>query len=309
MAKNVGRQADGTPVYAYNAAPNAPAVRVVRLGRDARDWPPGPGHAHAHDFLVVTYFERGGGTLRLGRREWPVVAGDVYVVAPGEVVGVGEDARGMAKAEGWALLFTPEALGSRPDAFLLWHTHPLLLPFVRGTSGVAGRLNVPPDERTVWSARCKALDRELHQRRDGSHEAVLAHLTLLLVDVSRLAKDIVADLRLNNEPLLAEVFGVIEARYTEPISLRDVADAVHLTSGYLTTLVREKTGRTVQAWIAERRMAQARRLLVETDLAVEEVGQRVGFRDPGYFVRSFRRAHDITPLNWRRAGRTRERPM
>ena len=43
-------------------------------------------------------------------------------------------------------------------------------------------------------------------------------------------------------------------------------------------------------------MAQARRLLVETDLAVEEVGHRVGYRDPGYFVRTFRRSHGTTPL-------------
>jgi len=35
---------------------------------------------------------------------------------------------------------------------------------------------------------------------------------------------------------------------------------------------------------AERRLAQARRLLSETDPAVEEVGQKVGYRDPGYFA-------------------------
>ena len=59
----------------------------------------------------------------------------------------------------------------------------------------------------------------------------------------------------------------------------------------------------MQEWISERRMAEARRLLVETDLSVEEVGHRVGYKDLGYFVRSFRRAHGSTPLAWRRAGR------
>ena len=111
------------------------------------------------------------------------------------------------------------------------------------------------------------------------------------------------DLRLKDEPLLAEVFGFIEERYRERISLRDVARAVSLSLGHVTTVVRRKTGRTVQEWIAERRMVEARRLLVETDLTVEEVGRRVDYGDPGYFVRSFRRAHGITPLGWRRAGR------
>jgi AraC-like DNA-binding protein len=155
----------------------------------------------------------------------------------------------------------------------------------------------------MWSEHFLTLDRELEERRDGYQEAVLAHLTLLLVAVSRLASDVVGDLRLKEEPLLAAVFGFIEEHYSEPISLKDVATAVCLTPGHLTTVVRRKTGRPVQEWIAERRMAQARRLLVETNLAVEEVGRKVGYTDPGYFVRTFRRAHSTTPLSWRRAGR------
>ena len=42
----------------------------------------------------------------------------------------------------------------------------------------------------------------------------MARLTLLLVGVSRLAADVVGDLRLKDEPLLADVFGFIEARPT-----------------------------------------------------------------------------------------------
>jgi AraC family transcriptional activator of pobA len=99
-------------------------------------------------------------------------------------------------------------------------------------------------------------------------------------------------------------FSFIEDRYGEPISLRDVARAVRLSRGHLTTVVRRKTGRTVQEWIAERRMAEARRLLVETDLEAEEVSRRVGYGESDYFVRSFRRNHGTTPLAWRRAGRS-----
>jgi AraC-like DNA-binding protein len=148
------------------------------------------------------------------------------------------------------------------------------------------------------------LDRELRERREGYREAALAHLSLLLVGVARLAGDVVGGLRLNDEPLLAEVFGFIEDRYRERISLKEVARAVSLTPGHLTTVVRRKTGRTVLEWIAERRMAEARRLLVGTDLPVEEVGRRVGYADPSYFVRTFRRVHGATPLGWRRASRS-----
>src|SRR5215207_4690951 len=297
-----GRRDDGLPVYTYETVPGVPPVSAIRLGQEASPGglPPGA-HSHSHDFLVLTFhLERDGGSLRLGDREWQIEAGDVYLIAPGEIV----DPSGLEEAEGWAVFFPPEVLGSQaPGTFLSWRAHPLLFPFVRGAAGGAQRLKVPPSERPSWSERLLALETELGQRHDGYREAVLSHLTLLLVAVGRLATDVVGDLRLRDEPLLAEVFGFIEEHYSERISLKDVARAVSLSPGHLTTVVRRKTGRTVLEWIAERRMAEARRLLVETDLAVEEVGRRVGYADAHYFVRVFRRGHGATPLGWRRAGR------
>lgn len=296
------RQTAPGPVYAYEPAPGAPPVGVLRLDR-ATLTPIAPPGTHAHDFPGLAYFERGGGSLRSGSREWRVEPGDVYVVAPGELVGLGSVA-GLEQAEGWAVYFTAEVFERGPSAgFLSWRAHPLLLPFVRGEAGGVLRLRLPGAERSRWSERCAALDEELRETRDGYAEAALAHLMLLLVDVARLAADIVGELRLNDEPLLAEVFGFIEAHYHEPISLRDAAAAVALTPGHLTTAVRRKTGRTVQDWILERRMAEARRLLVETDQTAEEVGRRIGYTDPAYFTRSFRRVHHTTPLRWRAASR------
>jgi AraC family transcriptional regulator, transcriptional activator of pobA len=297
-----GKHGGGPPVYTFEAAPGAPLVSILRFGRELASSGGLPG-AHSHDFLTLAFFERDGGWLRSGERTWELRAGDAFVSPPGEV----HDPSGLAEAEGWAVLFPAEVLApSSSDVFLSWRAHPLLFPFVRSVDrpgGGARRLVVPPEERPAWSAHLSALDLELRERRDGYREAALAYLTLLLVGVSRLAAEVVGDLRLNDEPLLAEVFSFVEDRYRERVSLKDVARAVSLSPGHLTTIVRRKTGRTVVEWIAERRLAQARRLLVETDLSVEEVGRRVGYNDPTYFVRSFRRAHGKTPLGWRRAGR------
>jgi AraC-like DNA-binding protein len=85
----------------------------------------------------------------------------------------------------------------------------------------------------------------------------------------------------------------------ERLSLRDVARELSLTPGHLTTEVRRRTGRTVQDWITERRLTEARRLLVETDLPVTEVARRAGYPDPGYFARTFRHHHGVAPRTWR----------
>src|ERR687889_750378 len=72
-------------------------------------------------------------------------------------------------------------------------------------------------------------------------------------------------------------------------------------AGHLTTVVRRKTGRTVQQWITERRMQQARVLLAETDLTVAALARRVGYPDVSYFIKRFRADHGMTPAQWRHA--------
>ncbi len=303
-----GRRIDGAPVYEYVRTPDAPPVSVLRFS--FHDLPAGDrlgDHAHAHDFLVLAYFERGGGTLGVGPRDYSLGSGDAFIIAPGEVVRPREHDHAAA-AEGWCVFFPPEIVAAEaPGGSLGWRSHPLLYPFVGRAADGAQRLSVPAAERGVWSAHVAAIEREVNQPRDGSAEAALAHLTLLLVSVARISVDVGQDLRLRSEPLLAAVFEFIEEHYREPISLAAVARTLGLTPGHLTTVVRRKTGRSVQRWITERRMAEARRLLRESDLTVEAVAERVGYAQPSYFIKHFRREHSTTPATWRRGTRAASR--
>lgn len=295
----MGSGRDQPATYSMRPAPGELPVKAWRL---EHDWTSEAVHEeHAHDFPGLAYFEVGGGRLRTGRQVWPIEAGDLFVIAPGDVMG-SFHAEDLVCSQGWGVFFTADALGpDAPGAHLAWRTHPLLFPFVRGGAIGALRLRVPEPDRPEWTARIRALHEELTHRRDGYREAVPAHLVLLLVGVSRLAADVVGDLRENREPLLAEVFEVIERNYARPLSLRDVAAAVNLSPGHLTSTVRRRTGRTVQEWITERRMAQARRLLAVTDLPISDIGRQVGFPDAGYFARTFGKVHGVSPSQWREA--------
>jgi AraC-like DNA-binding protein len=283
----------GVPVYRYRTDPATPPVSVLSFEPGLQ---PGHGQRHIHEFPVLMYVERAGPGAQ-GGLLGPVADGDAFVVAPGTVI----DPTSVAGfAAGRGVFFDPSALGGDEQApWSSWRAHPLLLPFLHRIPGGLLRLAVPPARRPVWAATIGAIETELAAREDGYRQAVLAHLTLLLVDVARLATDVVGDLRRSNEPLLAEVFQVIERRFAEPLSLRDVADSIGLTPGHLTTVVRQRTGRTVVDWITERRMAEARRLLTGTDLPVAEIARRVGLPDAGYFARVFRAGHATTPRAWR----------
>jgi AraC-like DNA-binding protein len=282
------------PVRGLVTDPAGPRVVVQRIDRTHTAIPHGD---HTHDFFVLAYFDD-------AAPDMPVRAGDLFVVAPGDVVGAtafGLGERGLSGVSGWSVMFDAELLGAAPAASpLAWGTHPLLSPFVGGRRPGIARLSVAAAARPAWVARIRALDDELRERRRGHHAAAAAHLTLLLVDVARLGDGgVISDLQLNREPLLGEVFAVIERRFAGPLSLRDVAKEVGISAGHLTTRVRERTGRTVLEWITERRLVEARRLLATTDLPVATVAAAVGIPDPGYFARIFRRAHGVSPAAWR----------
>jgi AraC-like DNA-binding protein len=113
---------------------------------------------------------------------------------------------------------------------------------------------------------------------------------------------------LQSQPLLNHVFRFIETNYHNSISLREVAEAVSRSPAYLTDLVRRETGKTVLCWIVERRMVEARRLLLETDQSVEQISEAVGYLDRRHFGRQFLRFHNTTPQTWRKSHRSKNIP-
>ena len=278
QATRLARHRDGVPIYRYRADPDTPPVSILRPAQEDLV----ERGRHIHDFPVLWYAP---------------VTGMVYVVAAGRVLDPGS---AMLPDAGVVVFVDPATLGEDGRSpWPAWRAHPLLFPFLHGHEGGLLRLEVPADRRSLWDSAIRSIETELATRQEGYREAVLAHLTLLLIDVARLAGPVAAELRRSGEPLLAQVFGVLERRLAEPLSLRDVAGELGLTPGHLTTVVRRRTGRTVQEWIIERRMAEARRLLVETDLAIQEVARQVGIADPGYFSRLFRRTYGTSPRDWR----------
>ncbi len=102
-------------------------------------------------------------------------------------------------------------------------------------------------------------------------------------------------------PRLEPVFQFIEANYLRSLSLREIAQAVGYSPAYLTNLMQTLTGRTVKQWVTERRMAQARALLVDSTQSVRQIAESLGYDDVCYFIRQFRQIHGVSPQVWRTA--------
>ncbi|KYC42599.1 AraC family transcriptional regulator [Scytonema hofmannii PCC 7110] len=104
-------------------------------------------------------------------------------------------------------------------------------------------------------------------------------------------------------PRLNKVFQFIELNYHQPIKLDDVAKEVGYASAYLSNLMRHLTGKTIIDWVIERRMAEARVLLLKTNKSVKQIALEVGYQNTNLFYYQFRDRHNSTPLVWRKAQR------
>ncbi|MCS6800951.1 MAG: AraC family transcriptional regulator [Chloroflexota bacterium] len=278
--------------------PDRPQLGIARFeqGRPLDHFGP-----HVHDFFVLVYIQQGGGWHRAGAVRRETQAGDLFLIAPGEV----HDSYEEEQAAGWIVFFVADALGDGRLEFdsLVWPENPALLPFARPPGIELSYLSIPPEDRPRWEARLRSLTHELELPRLGYREAAHALLKLILIDAARLVSPLLDNHAAPRRPVVEAVLNYINDHFAEPISLVDVARAVGRTPGYLTTTIRNATGRTVLEWITARRMIEARRLLVETDEDIATIGERVGYADPTYFIRQFRRIHGVTPLSWRRSHR------
>ncbi len=85
------------------------------------------------------------------------------------------------------------------------------------------------------------------------------------------------------------------------LSLAEIAAAAYLSEFHFARLFKKITGAPPHAYLAALRIERARKLLAETDLAITEVGARVGYNSQSHFTKIFREATGFTPHAFRAA--------
>ena len=94
---------------------------------------------------------------------------------------------------------------------------------------------------------------------------------------------------------------LIDARYREPLDVRDLARAAHMSPAHFSREFRSAFGETPHRYLLTRRLERAAALLRSTDRNVAEICFLVGLRSVGSFTTSFKRAYGYTPTAYRAA--------
>ena len=102
--------------------------------------------------------------------------------------------------------------------------------------------------------------------------------------------------QINN--IVREAKEIVDARYQEHLTLEDLSRMVNISPFYLCRLFREEMGVNFTDYLAKLRMEKALTLLAQ-GLTGKECCFAVGYNDPNYFSRIFRKYYTMTPSEYR----------
>lgn len=99
--------------------------------------------------------------------------------------------------------------------------------------------------------------------------------------------------------LIRQAEDFVAKNYRRDISVKEVADLVRLSPNYFSHLFKKTTGANFTEYVNAVRVAQARRLLAESDLKIYEIAETVGYTDYKYFSAVFTRLAGSSPSRYR----------
>lgn len=155
-----------------------------------------------------------------------------------------------------------------------------------------------------------ALERELTSQKPGHGRAAHYHLGLLAVFFQRQMEARPPEARPDEREesaaarLVAAYTDLIERDYRSPRGVAEYAAALGVTPTHLTRCCRVTCGRSALALLNDRVIYEARVLLRETRISVQDIARDLGFSSAAYFTRSFQSRAGMTPSDFRRKGQS-----
>jgi AraC family transcriptional regulator, L-rhamnose operon transcriptional activator RhaR len=236
---------------------------------------------HDHEFLEAVLILSGSGTHRTAQGDVALKPGSVLFLRPGNWHAYS----GCESLDYYNCCFGTELLRSELRGIL---DEPLLAQM--------GELRLGPDDLDLCLKTLDAI---------SAASSALEKLGYLLVFLARLAQCIPRERATSSHPGVLTARTQLEANTAHLWTLQELAAIACLEPTYFVRRFRADTGLPPMAWLARLRAEQAATLLLQTELSVQEIGERVGWSDLSYFARRFRMHFGCSPSAYRvRLGQT-----
>jgi len=254
---------------------------------------------HFHDFFQVALV-RGAGSVMHDFRDYGVQGETLFFLSPGQVHSVRADQR----LDGVIISFSQSFFDhtTAPPSELLD------LPFFFAVDA-APLLPIPAGDEFRIGPAVLEIQEEFANAAHFAATSIRAWLRILFARATRLYQvshpvvEATAGARLVRQFYLS-----VERHFREEFTLGDYARALGVTANHLNDVVRLEAKQSAGSLVRQRRLLDAKRLLSHSDLSVSEIGYHIGFGDPSYFSRFFRRETGLAPASFREQIREKYHP-
>lgn len=104
----------------------------------------------------------------------------------------------------------------------------------------------------------------------------------------------------SNNSIIMKSMEYIEKYYMEEISMERIAQKFYFSPSYFSIFFKNKTGVSFSQYLTELRVKNACRLLIDTNDKVNDICVKIGYNDPGYFGKVFKRKIGCSPEEYRK---------
>ena len=254
------------------------------------------------DFYMIMFKNYCANKVRYGRKSYDFQDGSLACIAPKQVLTMDTEIEKKEDKMGWGLFFHPDLIrGTSLGAKMKDYT------FFSYETNEA--LHLSGKEKQVLYDIVQKINAELGENIDQhSQTLITSNIELLLNYCTRYYDRQFITRKISNQ----DVLGKIETALTGYFQSGDIsekglptvkylAEQVHLSSNYLSDLLKRETGMNAKDRIHYYLIEEAKNMLLNTNKTIGELAFDLGFEYPQYFSRLFKSKTGTTPLEYRSA--------
>lgn len=246
-----------------------------------------PSREESHTLIYVT---KGSYKTKIGFKEYTIRSNDVLIIQAGVIFSTEEINRSV---KGFTCHFHPDTLigkfGNRSIIsefdFLNIGNHPII--------------NINNSKLAIQNL-FERLIIEFKGKEEPSLIIIHAYLYALLAELKILYGQ--------NHPVTQSAAYRVTSQFRalayqttkENLKVADLAKVMNISPNHLNKSVKFITSKTASEIINERKMIEIKYLLYQSDLTISEISYEMGFSDPSYFTRFFRKREGISPTEFRK---------
>ncbi|KAB2814005.1 AraC family transcriptional regulator [Phaeocystidibacter luteus] len=247
-----------------------------------------PSREESHTIIYIT---EGSYKTKIGFEEYTVEAGNVLVIQAGTVFSVEHI---ITKNKGFTCHFHPDLLEGR------FGNRSLVSEFEFLEVGHPSVVNVDHHSKGAVDNVFERLVREFRSVDKPNPQIIQSYLYALLSELNVLFGLNSYKERNSFIRIVSKLKSLAHTHAQKNLKVSDFAELMNLSPNHLNKAVKAITTNSASQLIDEVKMIESKYLLYQSDLSISEISFEMGFSDPSYFTRFFKKKEGIAPSEFRK---------